>query len=105
VTGAPARDQRDLVQRDIVWATRSGGAFGVLAGAVGTGHVIGSLGRGGEPSYVVLWQCIVAALLALVVVSFGMFAARLVRSATVDEWAWFYPRYVRLARWHRRAAP
>lgn len=104
VLPAAASEQRRLVARD--GAVGSFGAFSATAVflAAAAGHVIGAGVRGGEVSAAVIIVWVLAASVALTVASFALFARQLSGSLPADDWAKFYARYVRVARWHGRAA-
>jgi hypothetical protein len=102
---AAVRDQRALVKRDAVWATRGAFVFAVVCASAAVGLVFGTAFRGGDdlPAAVLWW--LLAAMLGIIVGSFAMFAERLSRTLPAGEWPGFYAAYARVAFWHRRRKP
>jgi hypothetical protein len=105
VTGpAHPRDQRALVRRDIRWGTWAATGLVLLAAAVGVGHGLGAAIHNAEPSMVLLWAVVAVAGGGFAASLLGLFTLGVVSRLDAGAWSDFYPRYVRLARWHRRGA-
>lgn len=105
VLPAHAGEQRRLVARDGAVGSFVMFSAAAVCLAAAAGHVIGAGVRGGEVSATVVGGCAIAAVLHLIAASFAMFARQLSTSLGTADWEEFYPRYARLAWWHRRPAP
>lgn len=105
VLPAHVGEQRRLVARDGRWGSFWAFSAAAVFIAAAAGHVLGAAAHHSDvsPAVIIVW--VLATSAAVSVASLAMFARQLSGSLPADDWAKFYARYARVARWHRRPAP